>query len=111
MAKIKFVNTVKYKGEYHPAHSPFEVDDNDVEALIQKGAIVIVPPNEESVELEQTAEPEQTEELAEEYEEPVDKMTVPELKAYAKKHGIDISGVERKADILATIKAAESSEG
>ncbi|NCB52464.1 MAG: hypothetical protein EOM54_11400 [Clostridia bacterium] len=39
---------------------------------------------------------------------PFDKMTTADLKAYAEKHGIDISGVTAKSNILAKIKAAES---
>ena len=40
----------------------------------------------------------------------IDKMTVPELQAYAAEKGIDIAGADKKADILAKIKEAEAAE-
>ncbi|WP_410769587.1 hypothetical protein [Fontibacillus sp. BL9] len=40
-------------------------------------------------------------------DKPVDDMTVPELKAYAKLKEIDLDGVTKKDDILAAIKAKE----
>lgn len=89
MAQVKFVNTAKYKGVRYAAHTPFEVDDKDVKALVAKGAIVTVPPEEK--------------------EKPLKDMKVDELKAYAKAHNIDITGCERKDDILAAIVKAEAS--
>lgn len=35
-----------------------------------------------------------------------DTMTVPELEAYAEAHGIDLTGIKRKADIIAAIEGA-----
>lgn len=35
-------------------------------------------------------------------------MTVPELRAYAEEHGIDLGDVKKKADILTVIKQAEA---
>lgn len=90
MAIVKFVNFAKYKGTFYPAHSSFEVADKDVESLVQKGAIVITPPDST--------------------DKSIDSMKVEELKAYAEEHSIDIKGIERKADIIAAIKAAENSE-
>lgn len=43
-------------------------------------------------------------------EKTLDEMTVDELKAYAAKNSIDITGKTTKADILAAIKAAEATE-
>ncbi|MNI47654.1 hypothetical protein D3C73_1021850 [compost metagenome] len=44
-------------------------------------------------------------------DKPVDDMTLPELKAYAKLKDIDLDGATRKDDILAAIKAkVESGE-
>lgn len=94
MAQVKFVTVVKYKGERFPAHTPFEVEDKDVESLVKDGAIVTVPPkatNDNS-------------------DKPLDQMKVDELKAYAAEHDIDISGVEKKADILAVIKTATEND-
>lgn len=93
MAQVKFANKVKYNGAWYPAHATFEVEDKDVDALVIKGAIVVVPP-----------------EGSDGGEKSIDNMKLDELKAYAEEHNIDISGAERKADILAAIKAAESSE-
>ena len=38
--------------------------------------------------------------------EPISKMTVEELKAYANEHGIDLGEATKKKDILATIQKA-----
>lgn len=90
MAQVKFVNRVKYNGTWYAAHTPFDVKDEDVSTLVEKGAIVTIP--------------------AKEKEKSIDDMKLDELKKYAEEHDIDISGIEKKADILAAIKAAESSE-
>lgn len=90
MAQVKFVNAAKYAGIRYPAHTPFEVDDSDVESLVQQGAIVTVP-SEKKV-------------------KSIDEMKVDELKEYAKEHEIDISKAQNKADIVAAIKAAENSD-
>lgn len=96
MAQVKFVTVVKYKGNRYPAHSPFEVDDKDVESLVKDGAIVIVPP--------------ETAGGSDDSVKSIDKMNVNELKAYAAENNIDIKGIEKKADIVAAIKAANDSE-
>lgn len=93
MAEVKFVTAVKYNGDKYPAHTPFEVEDKDVEALVKDGAIVTVPPKAEEGD-----------------KSPLDSMKVDDLKAYAKSKNIDISKVTRRDDIIATIKAAESGE-
>lgn len=96
MAQVKFVNVAKYKNVRYPAHTPFEVDDQDVPALIKQGAIVTIAPEEKKGDNGS--------------EKSVDDMNVEELKAYAKAHNIDIKGIERKADIVAAIKAADDAE-
>ena len=97
MAEVKFVNTVKYKGVRFPAHTPFQVADEDIDSLVKSGAIVLVP-----------AEVKEAEGEGEENEgKNLDEMTVNELKAYAAEKDIDISKAEKKADILAAIKEAE----
>lgn len=93
MAEVKFVNNVKYKGVHYPAHTPFEVEDADVEALVKDGAIVTVPPK-----------------AVENSDKSLDTMKVDELRAYAESNNIDIGKATKKADILAVIKAAERSE-
>ena len=97
MAEVKFVNAVKYKSVRYPAHTPFQVADEDVDSLVNSGAIVLVPPQGKEAESE-----------SEENEgKNLDEMTVNELKAYAAEKDIDISKVEKKAAILAAIKEAE----
>ena len=97
MAEVKFVNAVKYKSVRYPAHTPFQVADEDVDSLVNSGAIVLVPPQVKEAEGE-----------SEENEgKNLDEMTVNELKAYAAEKDIDISKVEKKADIVAAIKEAE----
>ena len=60
---------------------------------------------------QQEAEPEQPQEGQKEpeqpQEEPLDEMTVNELKAYAEAHGIDLGEAKKKAEILAAIKTAQ----
>ena len=97
MAEVKFVNAAKYKGVRYHAHTPFQVADEDVDSLVNYGAIVLVPPQVKETEGE--GEEEEGRNL--------DEMTVHELKAYAAEKDIDISKVEKKADILAAIKEAE----
>ena len=96
MAEVKFVNAAKYKSVRYPAHTPFQVADEDVDSLVKSGAIVLVAPQAK------TAEGEGDEKKS------LDEMTVNELKAYAAEKDIDISKVEKKADILAAIQEAES---
>lgn len=50
----------------------------------------------------ETTEPEDTVET-----DPLDEMTLAELKEYAKAHDIDLDGATKKAAVLAAIKAAE----
>ena len=95
MAEVKFFNTVKYKGVRFPAHTPFQVADEDIDSLVKSGAIVLVAPQAKAAESKGDKD------------KSLDEMTVNELKAYAAEKEIDISKVEKKADILAAIKAAE----
>lgn len=46
------------------------------------------------------------EEPDEEEHDPMEDMTVSELRAYAEEQGIDVSGVSRKADLLKVIRDA-----
>ncbi|MDN4069258.1 hypothetical protein QYF50_15505 [Paenibacillus vini] len=43
-------------------------------------------------------------------DKPLDEMTLPELKGYAKLKSIDLNGATRKDDILLEIQKAESGE-
>lgn len=49
----------------------------------------------------QEAEPEQPK------GDPLDEMTMPELKAYAEAHGIDLGEAKKKAEVLEAIKTAQ----
>lgn len=97
MAEVKFVNAAKYKGVRYPAHTPFQVADEDVDSLVNLGAIVLVAPQTRAAEVESD-------------NINLDKMTVTELKTYAAEKEINIGKVERKADILAAIEAAEANK-
>lgn len=99
MAKVKFVNAVKYRGVRYPAHTPFTVDDADIESLVSKGAIIIEPP----ASAEDSNEPIPSNNSEKDF----DRMKIDELKAYAAENNIDISGLEKKAEILNAIKASE----
>lgn len=44
MAVVRFTTSVKYKGVRHIAHSPFEIDDDDLDKLVEAGAHIIVQP-------------------------------------------------------------------
>lgn len=117
MAKVKFVNEVKYNGVKYPAHTVFTVEDADLQSLRQSGAIVIedakpaeapidsTPDATPPVEPESEKEPEETEKekVPEDQTPEIDKMTVAELRALAKEMDIDIKGVEKKADLIAVI--------
>lgn len=93
MAQVKFVNNVKYKGVCYPAHTPFQVEDKEVKALVKDGAIVTVPPK-----------------TVDNSDKSLDAMKVDELRAYAELNNIDIGKAQKKADILAAIQAAEHFE-
>lgn len=99
MAKVKFVNTVKYRGVRYPAHTPFTVDDADIDALVSKGAIVIESPAP-------AEDPNETN-PSNDAKKDFDHMKIDELKAYAAENNIDINGLEKKAEILNAIKASE----
>lgn len=108
---VKFDHQVKYKGEYHPAHSVFEIDDGDLDALKASGATVI----DLSDELKKTPEEREAERLAQEKAaaEAAEKLaalkeelmgyTVEQLKQFAAEHNIDIKGKTAKADIFNAI--------
>jgi len=122
MAKVKFVTEVKYNGVKYPAHTVFVAADEDLASLKQSGAIVIedativesiaVPAPLEAPLVEQGNTSEESEEGPAKQEEkvPVEpvaditKMTVVELKSLAKEMGVDIKGVEKKAEIIALIE-------
>lgn len=41
MTKIKFSCAIKYNGKTYPAYEPFNIDDDDVEALRKEGGTII----------------------------------------------------------------------
>lgn len=56
MAQLRFKNTVKYKGVFHPANTVVEVDDRDIPELLKIGAYDVK--TEEPPVFEATIEPE-----------------------------------------------------
>lgn len=96
MCEVKFVNEAKYRGVTYPAHTPFQVDDKDIEALIKEGAIVTIPPKSAGV--------------AESCGKSIDAMKIDELREYAEKNNINLGKADRKSDILAAIKASRGTE-
>lgn len=99
MAQVKFFNVVKYKGKTYPAHSPFNVADEDIPDLVQSGAIVLSAPRRFA---EPTTPPPATK------EKDIDEMTVNELRAFAEEKNIEINSLDKKANIIDTIKKALS---
>ena len=97
MAKVKFITRTKYHGDYFPAYTPVDVNDSDLSELQKIGAVVL--------ESGTTAKEEGTKSVGETPD--FASLTVAELTEYAKNHGIDISGVTIKADIIKTIKEAD----
>ena len=109
MAQVKFFTKVKYRGVVYPAHTPFQVADEDVDSLVNSGAIILTPPlsnfYEMYIEKDATIDEDGSEEMEKEY---IDfwAMTIKQLKAFAREHDINISKLERKADIVDAITLA-----
>jgi len=99
MAKVKFVHTVKYKGKRIPAHTPFEVPDNEVETLKADGAIVIEMSKPQEVETKRKVEVDIT-------PEELSKFSIKDLRSFATKHNIYVPSTGSKADIFNTIVKA-----
>lgn len=124
MAKVKFSSSVKYKGERIWAHTPFEVADEDVPALVLEGAIIIEPPapkehsaseigGEDAGSIATPPPPPPPDPKAEVLEKELAAlagMTVPQLKEYAELHDIDIRGHTLKDEIRTAIEDALSFE-
>jgi hypothetical protein len=110
MAKVKFVKAVKYEGVRFPAHTPFEVKDEELEALKAAGAIVLEEPAfKPQLPLE---EPEGGKGKEETPEKPavdmtaLTKMTTNELKKFAADNNITVPANGAKADVFNAIVAA-----
>ena len=127
MAKVKFVKAVKYEGVRFPAHTPFEVKDEELEALKTAGAIVLegpavkpqLPPEDpKGSENGKEDEDKKDEELkGGEGEEgtpdkpavdmtALTKMTTNELKKFAADNNITVPANGAKADVFNAIVAA-----
>lgn len=95
MFKLKLIKGRSYTGHgvSVSAESPFtEITDKETsDALVNTGYFSVVS----------ESTPERPHE-----EKPLDKMNEKELEAYAAENGIDISGVNKKADKLALIQQA-----
>lgn len=98
MAKVKFTKQVRYKSVKYPAHTVFQVEDTDVDALKAEGAIVIVPARViVNKDTRQVIKPETVS---------LDTMKVAELIEYAKENNIPLGIAQRKDDIIAIISEA-----
>ena len=110
MASVKFDHRVKYGKVWHPAHTVFEVDDNDIPELKKLGCQVLsynetpTPPAAPVTDKTADSADEQGDSTAEIKEELLG-YTVPELIAFAEERGIDLQGKTRKADIFNIIVA------
>lgn len=127
MAKVKFVKAVKYEGVRFPAHTPFGVKDEELEALKAAGAIVLespavkpqLPPEDpKGSEDGKEDEDKKDEELEggegeeKNSEKPavdmtaLTKMTTNELKKFATDNNITVPANGAKADVFNAIVAA-----
>lgn len=107
MTTVKFDKSVKYEGVRYPAHTIFEVKDNDVPELVKIGATVMSKTADEEVQepvvADETVENEAGEETGVEdtakLKEELLTYSVPELTKFAKERNISLNGKTRKADI------------
>ena len=121
MVRVKFPTEVKYNGVRYPAHTPFDVEDRDLDSIVKSGAFVLserpvevekplvptpVTPLWDAEEQEEVTRDEQSEEVYEpEKEIDFRRFTVFELKKYARDRDIDVRGVEKKADLISLISS------
>ena len=127
MAKVIFVKAVKYAGVRFPAHTPFGVKDEELEALKAAGAIVLegpavkpqLPPEDskgsedgkedddkKDEELEGGEGEEETPEKPAVDMTALTKMTTNELKKFAADNNIMVPANGAKADVFNAIVAA-----
>ena len=105
MYKVKLIKGLSYTGAVHATKEDPYVDVEDKEtadAVVATGYFELV---------EETADDnndggKNDESGATDY----NKMTVPQLEAYAAEKGIDLAGASRKAEIIAKIAAAETAD-
>lgn len=116
MATVKFDHRVKYAKVWHPAHTAFDVADEDVAELKKRGCQVLsyneapaqpsTPPTDEALEsANESAGDAGEEELVANLREELLEYSVAELKEFAEERGIDLQGKSRKADIYNLIVA------
>lgn len=125
MAKVKFSHTVRYNGERIPAHTPFDVKDEELDALKVSGAIIlevtpvisetpVIPPPVDEPQVEGPGDlPDEPDKEDEEIKVPekVDiaklaKFSVEKLKEFAKERNIPIPDNGSKPDIFNAISVA-----
>jgi len=99
MAKVKFVRSVKYDEVRYPAHTPFEVRDEELEALKEAGALVIEGPAVTPTKVAAPTKPALDVQA-------LTKMTTAELKRFALENNINISASDAKADVFNAIMTA-----
>ena len=105
MTTVKFDRAVKYEGVRYPAHTIFNVKDNDVPELVKIGATVMSHTADEEVQEpvvadnEDKAGEETSVEDTAELKEKLLTYSVAELTKFAKERNINLNGKTRKADI------------
>ena len=105
MYKVKLIKGLSYTGAVHATKEDPYVDVEDkktADAVVATGYFELV---EETADSNNDGGNEQS--GATDY----NKMTVPQLEAYAAEKGIDLEGASRKAEIIAKIAAAETADG
>lgn len=128
MASVKFDHRVKYNRQWHPAHTAFDVKDDDLPQLVKLGAHVLSrgeKPKEEDPDKDttqtqgsgensgETGENSGNNASGDEGEDPTAALKeellsykVDELIAFAQKNDIDLKGKTRKSDIYNIIVAS-----
>lgn len=99
MAVVSLGNIVKYNGEYYPAHTAIIIDESDVASFVKLGATILSNDMVDGADKKEYEPP-----VASDIATDVVKMKLPELRKYAKEHGIKIT--DKKAtreDIINTI--------
>ena len=120
MATVKFDHRVKYAKVWHPAHTVFDVEDEDVPELKKLGCQVLsyneataqpsTPPAYDPAENaddanESAVDNGQDEDTVADIKEELLTYTAAQLQAFAKENDIDLQGKTRKADIYNLIVA------
>lgn len=92
--EVPLITGAKYRKNFYNAGDKIQILPSEVESLIQDKVIR----REDVPEIEDE-------------ETPLEEMTLPELKAHAKKNNIDLGDVTKKEEVLAAILKAGDPDG